>query len=58
MFPKASVRGGGTLLPQEIGRAMEGPVSLARESFPPPFATAYITKPSQPIGREGFVLYN
>ena len=41
-----------------IGRAMEWPVSLARESFPPPFATAYITKPSQPIGREGFVLCN
>ena len=33
-FPEASVRWGGTLLPQAVGRAMEWPESLAWESSP------------------------
>ena len=39
-----------------IEQLIYGLPDYAQESFPPPFATAYITKPSQPIGREGFVL--
>ena len=56
-FPEASVRWGGTLLPQAVGRALVWPVSLARESSRYAFGTLLVAlgllavQQSSPRGR-------